>query len=99
MKSSAKNTAKKNPASVSGMPLGKINYLFIAVGAAVIVLSYAVMYFERDVDGFFSLNVSPVILTAAYLWIIYAIFYRPGKNPGAQLPNRAGNESERSARP
>ena len=59
------------------MPLGTVNYLFIALGAAVIALSYAGMYLEKAVDGFFSLNVAPFTLTGAYLWILYAIFYRP----------------------
>ena len=64
------------------MPLGAVNYLHIALGAAVIALSYAGMYVEKAVDGFFSLNVAPFTLTGAYLWVLYAIFVRPkGKKP------------------
>jgi hypothetical protein len=59
------------------MPLGTVNYLFIALGAAVIALGYAGMYLEKQADGFFALNVAPFLLTAAYLWVLFAIFYRP----------------------
>ncbi|NTU93960.1 MAG: DUF3098 domain-containing protein [Chlorobiaceae bacterium] len=59
------------------MPLGTLNYLFIAIGTAVIALSYAGMYLEKAVDGFFSLTVAPVTLASAYLFILFAIFYRP----------------------
>ncbi|NTV03015.1 MAG: DUF3098 domain-containing protein [Chlorobiaceae bacterium] len=58
------------------MPLGTVNYLYIALGAAVIALSYAGMYLEKSVDGIFSLYIAPFTLTGAYLWVLYAIFYR-----------------------
>ena len=94
MKSSAKKPAKqkapaekKQPEASKAvvMPLGAVNYLFIALGVAVIAASYAVMYLENEVDGFFSLNVCPFTLVAAYAWIIYAIFHRPrnGKESAA----------------
>ncbi len=59
------------------MPLGPVNYLFIAIGALVIGVSYAGMYLEKAVDGIFSMYVAPVALTGAYLWVLFAIFYRP----------------------
>lgn len=61
------------------MPLGAVNYLFIALGALVIALSYTIMYIEQEVDGFFALDIAPFTLVGAYLWILFAIFYRPGK--------------------
>jgi len=86
MKSSAKRSPdKKGPKSPKGpaspgpaaqMPLGAANYLFIAIGVAVIALSYAGMYIEKSVDGFFSLSVAPFTLVGAYLWVLFAIFYR-----------------------
>jgi len=83
MKSSAKKSPEKGPKTVAKtveMPLGAVNYLFIALGALVIALSYGGMYLEKAVDGFFSLKVAPFTLTGAYLWILFAIFYRPKKN-------------------
>lgn len=58
------------------MPLGAINYIMIACGGLVIAGSYLGMYLERDIDGFFSLFVSPVTLVAAYAWIVFAVLYR-----------------------
>ena len=59
------------------MPLGAVNYIMIALGAAVIAGSYGIMFLEREVDGFFALFVSPICLAAAYGWIIFAVLYRP----------------------
>jgi len=61
------------------MPLGAMNYLFIALGAAVIALSYTIMYFEKSVDGIFALDIAPFTLVGAYLWILFAIFWRGKK--------------------
>ncbi|MEI6638146.1 MAG: hypothetical protein WCL46_00365 [Chlorobium sp.] len=49
----------------------------IALGALVIAASYWGIYLERDVDGVFALFVSPITLIGSYLWIIFAILYRP----------------------
>ncbi|HWQ26122.1 MAG TPA: hypothetical protein VN367_04980 [Chlorobaculum sp.] len=91
MKSSAKKSVKKAepaaPQTPAVMPLGVVNYLFIALGAAVIALSYAFMYLEKEVDGFFALNIAPFTLVGAYLWILFAIFYRPdGKKKSGNTP-------------
>ena len=59
------------------MPLDPVNYIMIALGVLVIVISYWGMYLERAVDGVFALFVSPVTLIGSYLWIIFAILYRP----------------------
>jgi hypothetical protein len=102
MKSSVKNSAKKEAnkeSKASGkeskisvepgvvMPLGAVNYLFIALGALVIVLSYAGMYIEKSVDGFFALYISPFTLIGAYLWVLYSIFYRPKSNKKSGTPS------------
>jgi len=90
MKSSAKKSSRKpepaakQPPAVAKpepatMPLGAMNYLFIALGAAVLALSYAVMYIEKSVDGLFALDIAPFTLVGAYAWILFAIFYRPKK--------------------
>ncbi len=59
------------------MPLEAINYLMIALGALVIAGSYWGMYLEKSVDGLFALFISPVTLVGAYVWIIFAVLYRP----------------------
>ena len=59
------------------MPLGAINYIMIALGTLVIAVSYLGMYVEREVDGIFALYISPITLVGAYVWIVFAILYRP----------------------
>jgi fatty acid desaturase len=77
MKSLLKKQPKKAADKATAMPLAAINYIMIALGALVIAGSYWGMYLERAVDGFFALYVSPVTLVGAYLWIAFAVLYRP----------------------
>ena len=67
------------------MPLEAINYIMIAFGVLVIAGSYWGMNLEGQVDGFFALFISPLTLIGAYLWVAFAVFYRPKpskKHPG-----------------
>ncbi len=63
-----------------GMPLQKENYLFIGIGFAVILLGYLIIGIERNVDGFLSLNLSPILIIGGFVWIIYAVLYKPKSN-------------------
>jgi hypothetical protein len=63
-----------------GMPLQKENYLFIGIGFAVILIGYIIIGIERNVDGFLSLNVSPILIIGGFVWIIYAVLYKPKSN-------------------
>ncbi len=77
MKSLPKKKQNKPAEQIAIMPLGATNYLMIALGALVIAGSFLGMYLEKAVDGVFALFVSPVTLVGAYVWIIFAIVYRP----------------------
>lgn len=79
MKSLPKKAGKKPASKTVSMPLGTINYVMIACGAATIALSYLGMYLERDADGFFSLYISPVALVGAYILIVFAVLLRRKK--------------------
>ncbi len=68
---------KKAAEKAKATPLEPVNYIMIALGALVIAASYWGIYLERDVDGVFALFVSPITLIGSYLWIIFAILYRP----------------------
>jgi hypothetical protein len=65
-----------------GMPLSKENYLFTGIGCAVIILGYVLIAVEKSVDGFLSLNVSPLLIIGGFFWIIYAILYKPNPTDG-----------------
>ncbi|WP_235670272.1 DUF3098 domain-containing protein [Prosthecochloris vibrioformis] len=75
MKSSRTKNSGNKPQNAP-MPLGRKNYIFLAIGVGVLIVSYTGMYLEKSVDGFFSLNVAPPLLLAAYAWIAYAILYK-----------------------
>jgi hypothetical protein len=79
MKSLPKKQPPQNKAAEKAvtMPLGTINYIMIALGALVIAGSYWGMYLEQEIDGFFALYVSPVTLIGAYIWVAFALLYRP----------------------
>ncbi|ABB24438.1 conserved hypothetical protein [Pelodictyon luteolum DSM 273] len=62
------------------MPLGRTNYLTIATGAAVIAASFWGMAIERQVDGFFALNIAPFLLIGAYATVAVGILIRPRKH-------------------
>lgn len=52
------------------------NYVLIALGVLAIVIGYAVMRLENEVDGILSLYVAPLLILGGYLEIIYAILWR-----------------------
>jgi uncharacterized BrkB/YihY/UPF0761 family membrane protein len=77
MKSLPKKQPKKAAEKTTTMALGTINYIMIVLGALIIGASYWGMYLENSVDGVFSLFISPVTLVGAYIWIAFALLYRP----------------------
>ncbi len=61
----------------SAMVLAPINYLLLGACVAAIVIGFALMRIENEVDGFVSLYVSPIILLIGYIGVFIAILYRP----------------------
>lgn len=65
------------------MVFSKTNYVLLGACVAAIIVGYALMRMENEVDGFISLYVSPIILMAGYLGVIVAILYRPKRQEAA----------------
>lgn len=65
----------KKPATQ--MPFDRINYLMLGGCVGLITLGYALMRMDNAVDGFISLYISPLLLLAGYLGVIYAVLKRP----------------------
>lgn len=61
----------------SAMVFSKTNYALLGACVAAIIVGYALMRIENEVDGFVSLYVSPIILMVGYIGVIVAILYRP----------------------
>ena len=55
------------------MILSVHNYTLMAIGVVAIVVGYALMRLDNEVDGFMSLYVAPIIILGGYLEFIYAI--------------------------
>jgi hypothetical protein len=59
------------------MPFGRRNYQLIGLGLLIVAIGYIIMRVENEMDGFWSLYVSPLLLLIGYLGIVYAIIWRP----------------------
>lgn len=57
------------------MLFSKRNYQLMVLGVALIVIGFAIMRMENEVDGFISLYVAPLLILGGYLEIIYAILW------------------------
>lgn len=64
------------------MVFAQRNYVFLVAAVAAIVIGFALMRIENEVDGFVSLYVSPIIILAGYLGIIVAILWKPRRTEG-----------------
>lgn len=53
------------------------NYALMALGVAMVVVGFVMMRIDNQVESFISLYLSPLIILAGYLEIIYAIMWRP----------------------
>ncbi len=64
------------------LPFGKMNYILLFVGVAVIALGFFLMSLDDFVDATqfsISLYIAPIVVVAGFLEIIYAIMYTPKK--------------------
>lgn len=53
------------------------NYMLLILGVVAIVVGYAIMRLENEVDGIISLYIAPLLILGGYLEVIYAILWRP----------------------
>lgn len=60
------------------------NYILLLIGVALVVVGFAAMRIENELEGFISLYISPLLILGGYLEIIYAILWRPGETADAE---------------
>jgi len=63
------------------MPFTKMNYILMAAGIVIILLSFILMWEDHQVDGFISLFLAPYMMIFGYLELIFAIMYRRKQKP------------------
>lgn len=56
-----------------------LNYKIMGLGIFLIVIGFTAMRMENEVYGFVSLFISPVVILAGYIIIIFAILKRDHK--------------------
>lgn len=86
----------------SKLAFGRINYILLAVGIAVVVIGFVLMsggasskqYFNPEVFSPMRIKVAPVITFLGYISIIAAILVRPrGKEERAEVADSASPEN------
>ncbi len=55
----------------------------IGIAILLIVSGFAAMYIENEIDGFISLYISPIVIMAGYVVVIFAIM----KHDPAEVPD------------
>lgn len=49
------------------------NYKILAIGLLLVIIGFTAMYLENEVQGFISLYISPILIMAGYIVVIFAI--------------------------
>jgi len=73
---SAKRRQKKETKPMLFSPL---NYKLMGLGVLLVVVGFTMMRLENEVYGFISLYISPVLILAGYITVVYAILKRDHK--------------------
>jgi len=68
-----KRTADAPPSSLVFNPF---NYKLLATGLFLVIAGFTAMYLENEVSGFISLFISPIVIMAGYITVIFAIMTR-----------------------
>lgn len=75
-KSRRKRRRKRRRKNKSTPVFKRWNYILVCLGLLAVVVGFALMRLENQVDGVLSLYVAPLLILGGYLEIIYAILWR-----------------------
>lgn len=72
--------AKQNRKKEDNQPMffSSFNYKLIGIAIFLITFGFAAMYWENEINGFISLFVSPILIMAGYIIVIFAILKHSG---------------------
>lgn len=71
----------------SSMVFNALNYKLLAIGFLLVVAGFSAMYIENEVSGFISLYVSPIVIMAGYVTVIFAIMKRSSSSASPESAN------------
>lgn len=77
--------SRQSKSDTKPMFFSAFNYKLIGIAIILIVAGFTAMYLENEVNGFISLYISPVVIMAGYVLVIFAILKhdRPEDAPAA----------------
>lgn len=55
------------------------NYVLLLIGLALVVVGFAAMRIDNQLESIVSLYLAPLLILGGYLEVIYAILWRPGR--------------------
>lgn len=84
--------AKRRRKEKKPMVFSALNYKILGIGILLVIIGFTIMRLENEVYGFISLYISPILIMAGYITVIFAILKRPvensnGKTDTAQQKN------------
>lgn len=82
----AQKRRRKN-AEHSSMVFGALNYKLLAIGLFLVIAGFTAMYLENEVSGFISLFISPIVIMAGYVTVIFAIMTRTSPTGSTESHN------------
>lgn len=67
--------AKTSQRNIDEQPMffSAFNYKLIGIAVFLIVAGFTAMYMENEVNGFISLFISPIVIVAGFITVIFAI--------------------------
>jgi hypothetical protein len=70
---------KRKKEELKPMLFTPLNYKLIGLGLLFLVIGFTAMRLENEVQGFISLYISPVVIMAGYVTVLYAILKKDHK--------------------
>ncbi len=65
--------------SSGSMIFESLNYKLLVIGLILVVAGFTAMWLENEVYGIISLYISPIVIIAGYITVIFSILVHPGK--------------------
>lgn len=62
------------------MLFGPLNYRLLGVGILLVIIGFTAMYIENEFKGLISLYISPIVIMAGYITVIFAILKKDSSN-------------------
>lgn len=78
---------KRKKPEQSTMVFDAFNYKLLAIGLFLVIAGFTAMYLENEVSGFISLFISPIVIMAGYVTVIFAIMMRSSPTESTESHN------------